>query len=168
MPEPAVKDKLIEWMKSVDFDLWELFLTIGAIVFALSVVWSSLKRFWPSLKKFIRFVEAMFALPDFIKDAREALTKQERVLEVVKHEVLPNNGGSLRDEVTTQGLRLEKLEAKMMKNFERVRELEHELEVREATKRSASVLTPGGLSNPHVEDVDCADSYNPYPIQSEE
>ena len=54
----------------------------------------------PGVKAAMKFVEAQFTLPEFMDDMRTQVRE-------IRHEVLPNNGGSLRDDLETVTLMVE-------------------------------------------------------------
>lgn len=142
----TIPDPVAQWLRA--YDGLEIAVTL---VFWGAVIWgffTFLKKTWPGFLTLIEFIKALGRLPEFMRQTDENLA-------IVKHEVLPNNGGSLRDEVTTQGLRLEKVDAKMQKDHARVDGLERILTTRENTRRAAYALSPD------TGDIICADSFNP-------
>lgn len=105
--------------------------TVGSIALLIWGFWKFVKAAFPSVKRAIQFLEALGKLPDFMTSAAERLDAQEEIMQDVKHEVLPNSGKSMRDEQITMGLRLEKVEAKMSKDYTRIKAIEDELRIRE-------------------------------------
>lgn len=109
----------LQWSSLIEFCL-----TLGAIVFAAGAVWAVMKRVWPGLRKLVSFVEALGRLPTFMVDADENFATIKQSLAEVRHEVLPNNGGSLRDDFDLIGLRVEKIDARQTNDFQRINHLE--------------------------------------------
>lgn len=77
----------IDWtvfLKSIS--LWQ----IALVIIALSIIWMAFKRFWPTLKKAIKLTDALADLPAFI-------TRTDKAIEDILHEVKYNNGSSVKD-----------------------------------------------------------------------
>ncbi|RLP74343.1 hypothetical protein D9V32_13425 [Mycetocola tolaasinivorans] len=77
-------------------------LTLGEIALwavAVAAALTGLRKVWPSVKAFGVFVSALSELPQFMADTRAHAATTTATLAAVKHEVLPNHGGSLRDVV---------------------------------------------------------------------
>lgn len=151
---------LEDWMRQ--YSLLDAALTVIAIIFAIRLIWGTAKRWWPGLLVFIEFVKALGRLPDFMQSTDSTLAMQGatlaehgEMLAVVKHEVLPNHGGSLRDEVTTLGLQHEQTKAKLTKDHSRFEAIERVLNIRNQARRaSLSNSAKGGeggyLEDPHI------------------
>lgn len=118
----------MEWLETHSAD--ELVFIIWGAVFVLWATWKFLKTAFPGVKRFISFVDALMKLPDFMADTTDRLTKNEAHLSDVKHEVLPNNGASMRDEQVTLGIRIERIEARHKGNDELLQALDDELRMR--------------------------------------
>ncbi len=89
---------VIAWLDS--FTALALICAVIAILYLIRMLWQGAKRALPVVKAAITFVEALFALPVFMVEVREEVRE-------IKHEVLPNNGGSLRDDLETVTLMVE-------------------------------------------------------------
>ena len=87
------------WLNS--FSALAFILVVIAILYLVRMLWQGAKVAIPNIKAAISFVEALFQLPKFMDDMRAQVHE-------IKHEVLPNNGGSLRDDVETVTLMVEK------------------------------------------------------------
>lgn len=109
----------------------EFVLTVAAFIGVLWAAWKILKAIFPGLKGFIVFIEALGGLPAFMKTTTQTLDRHEVIVSEVRHEVLPNQGASMRDESRTNGLRIEKIEAKLAKDHVRFAAIETELEYRQ-------------------------------------
>lgn len=91
-----------------DLPAWlQLIVAVTIILGLIGTVVVLSRKFFPWLKKRIRTTDAISDLPDFMADVRKTLAAQDNALALLKHEVLPNNGGSLRDAVDRQGRTLE-------------------------------------------------------------
>lgn len=73
----------------------------GAGVIILIVVFGigAIVKMWPMLVKFISVGSAVADLPDTLSTLSEKTEKLEATLQIIKKEVLPNGGSSLRDAV---------------------------------------------------------------------
>lgn len=110
-PEPVAR--WLENQSALNFLLW-----VGGIWVTVQVTWRSIKRAIPAIKNLIALSESLERLPAWMDTTDEKLTE-------IRHEVLPNNGGSLRDDVVTVSLQLEQVAAQQKENIGRVDELEH-------------------------------------------
>ncbi|MCS4275345.1 hypothetical protein M2390_000506 [Mycetocola sp. BIGb0189] len=87
---------------------------MGALTIGEGVLWvvavaatlAGLRKVWPSLKALGVFLNALSELPRFMAETRAHTASAEAhaaattaSLAAVKHEVLPNHGGSMRDAV---------------------------------------------------------------------
>jgi len=79
---------------------------------------------WRLISTFVRTINALQDLPEFIDKTRETLKSQDTALAAIKHEVLPNNGGSLRDAVDRHGVTLNEVQAKLANDNTRIIELQ--------------------------------------------
>jgi uncharacterized protein YoxC len=86
-----------DWGWAGEVNAWQTLATICVIIVALFVVARFLIRFWPWLKKLIRGVDAVIALPDFMEKTTEGMTSQTKKLDDIHHEVHYNNGTSVKD-----------------------------------------------------------------------
>lgn len=93
----------------------------GAFIIAVCV---AIYKAWPVVTRFVRTVNALGELPEFITATSDTLERHSDTLATIKHEVLPNNGGSLRDEVDRQGVRLIAVDEKLAADNDRIYELE--------------------------------------------
>jgi len=91
---------------------------IAVVIVALYVIARLLMRFWPWLRKVIALGDALGQLPTFISETKATLNAQNDLLGTIKHEVLPNHGGSLRDAV-------DEVNKKLAKDHDRIELLEH-------------------------------------------
>ncbi|MGO3886029.1 MAG: hypothetical protein ACTJHU_07005 [Mycetocola sp.] len=79
-------DEFIAWSGGItlrDLIIW------GGV---LAGIWGALAKVWPALRRITRQLDQLDGLGDWKSDVT-------RDLDAVKHEVLPNHGGSLRDAV---------------------------------------------------------------------
>jgi len=91
--------------------------TLGeaAIFFGgLIVLGGMIRKVWPFLRKVVKVVEALDGLPPLVMEMREAV---DTVIDVrdqvatIHHEVTPNGGGSMKDELRRQSSALARVEA---------------------------------------------------------
>lgn len=75
------------------------------IVAIAAVIGLTLKA-WPTVRRFVKTVDALADLPEFIEGTKAQRDLVNAALAEVRHEVLPNNGGSMRDEQTRQSEQL--------------------------------------------------------------
>lgn len=111
LPEPVAR--WLEEQSALNFLLW-----VGGIWLTARIMWRSTKRAIPAIKNLIALSESLERLPAWMDSTDEKLGE-------IRHEVLPNNGGSLRDDVVTVSLQLEQVAAQQQENTARVDELEH-------------------------------------------
>lgn len=114
----------IDWNLIGTLNGWQTILTIAVIIIALFILIRFAIRFWPWLRKVVALFEALGQLPVFITTTNATLARQDATLLEIKHEVLPNRGGSLRDAVDGQGKDLAEIKRKLAKDNDRIRELE--------------------------------------------
>lgn len=124
IPEP-----IAAWLESQSG--LEFVLTTGGVCALLWAAWKFLKAVFPGVKNFIVFLDALAKLPVFMETTTNTLHRDEKIVMEVRHEVLPNNGKSMRDEQVTSALRIAKIEAKLSKDYGRVDEMDREIAYRE-------------------------------------
>lgn len=110
LPEPVVS--WLESQSALNFLLW-----LAAVAATVKLAWSSFKKLRPAVKAIIELSESLEKLPEWMDSTDEKLA-------TIHHEVLPNNGGSLRDDVVTISLQVEQLKADRENDNHRVDELE--------------------------------------------
>ncbi len=67
--------------------------TLITWVIGLALVIAFIWKGWPFLRKFVKVTEALLTLPDDMAGLKTDVAQ-------IKHEVLPNGGGSLKDQAT--------------------------------------------------------------------
>ena len=97
---PDILQPIVDWLNS--FTALAGILVLIAIMYLIRMLWQGAKKALPVVKAAITFVEALFAMPTFMAETSSQLRE-------IRHEVLPNKGGSLRDDVETVTLLTEKL-----------------------------------------------------------
>ncbi len=95
---------ILEWLDS--FSALVGVLAVIAILYLIRMLWQVAKRAFPSIKASIRFIEALLQLPFFMESTTKSINE-------VRQEVLPNEGGSLRDDLETVTLMSEKLDLRL-------------------------------------------------------
>lgn len=122
-------DAVFAWLDS--FSALVFVATVAGIYLLLRSIFRSLRKSWPAFKSAIAFCEALFRLPVF-------MTYMETAVAEVRHEVFPNNGGSLRDDVDTLMLQgkqntemIKQLTQHDKQDHERLEVIEDELKLRE-------------------------------------
>jgi len=82
------------WLASINL------LQVAIIIIALYVIVRLLVKFWPWLRKFMRLVDALGALPQYME-------RTDRRIEEIHHEARYNNETSMKDAVrrTEMGVR---------------------------------------------------------------
>lgn len=101
---PDFLDPIVAWLDS--FTALTLILAIIAILYLIRMLWQGAKKALPGVKAAISFFDALFAMPKFMSETSTQLRE-------IRHEVLPNKGGSLRDDVETVTLLAEKLDEQL-------------------------------------------------------
>ena len=89
--------------------LAEALIFIGGVLFLLGI----LKKAWPWLTRAVRTVDALDALPGLVEEMRTSVAAVSTVVaqvDVIHHEVTPNGGGSIKDEIRRQSETLARLE----------------------------------------------------------
>lgn len=110
-----VFEAVAAWLNS--FTALAGILALIAIIYLIRMLWQGAKKALPVVKSAITFVEALFAMPTFMSETSSQLRE-------IRHEVLPNKGGSLRDDVETVTLLAEKLNERDRTDHARLEELE--------------------------------------------
>lgn len=82
-------------------EFWESISVLQAALWVLGIlgVIAFIVKGWPWLKRFIRLVDALGQLPDFITRTDKTLLDQDRKIAQIHHEVNYNDGGSVKDTV---------------------------------------------------------------------
>lgn len=91
---------LRDWLHAVT--LWDIVLWVvaaAAIVLFVKRGWPALKKFAARLSAFIRTVDAIVGLADFIKRTDATLHAQNKKIAEIHHETHNNNGSSVKDSV---------------------------------------------------------------------
>ena len=82
-------------------DFWNevsVFAVGGWVIGILGTVTFFVKG-WPTIRKFVAFIDALFSLPAFIARTDITLQAQDVKIEQIHHEVNYNNGSSVKDAV---------------------------------------------------------------------
>lgn len=137
-------EPFVSWLSS--FSALTFVLTLLAIVTLTTLLWRTAKKALPGVKATISFLEALAQLPTFMVAIETRLPKIESALHEVRHEVLPNRGGSMRDDLTMVGLRVKKIEALHKDDTEEYEVIDQELQSRQA-RRDAHY----GSQNPELD-----------------
>lgn len=122
MSSPIDFEPFAEWLR--EYDGVEIMLFITFLVVTIKLLWKWAKAVLPQIETATKFFRALGQLPEFMSSTTVLMGE-------LKHEVLPNNGGSLRDETVTMGLRVEMIEAKLSKDPDRQTAVEAVLRYRE-------------------------------------
>jgi hypothetical protein len=72
---------------------------VGLIIIIFVVVITGLMKLWPLFVKFVQVGSEVADLPDTLKHLRVEISELSDKVVVIKKEVLPNGGSSLRDAV---------------------------------------------------------------------
>lgn len=83
-------EELLSTISAWQFVLW----IAGALVGLGAVV-----KLWPFVRNAVQIVDALLELPGFIKDSTEHQKVLTETVADIKHQVFPNGGGSLSDDV---------------------------------------------------------------------
>lgn len=97
---PDILQPIADWLNS--FSALAGILALIAIIYLIRMFWQGAKKALPVVKAAIEFIEALFAMPKFMSETSSQLRE-------IRHEVLPNRGSSLRDDVETVTLLTEQL-----------------------------------------------------------
>jgi len=103
------------------FSAWQALVWIAAAIAAVV----GIRKAWPAISRFVATINALGELPEFIAKTNKTLQAQNALLATIKHEVLPNSGGSMRDAVDRQGVALKEVNDKLAKDHVRIEVLEH-------------------------------------------
>lgn len=82
---------------------------IGLIIVIIVGVIGALIKMWPMLVKFIKVGSAVADLPTTLEQLSTKTEALEETLQIIKKEVLPNGGSSLRDAVNRTEVSLKEL-----------------------------------------------------------
>lgn len=82
---------------------------IGLIILLSITVIAAIFKMWPMLVKFIKVGSAVADLPTTLEILAQKTEDLEKTLQVIKKEVLPNGGSSLRDAVNRTEISLQDL-----------------------------------------------------------
>ena len=85
---------------------------VGWILGALGLIAFAVKG-WPTVRKFVAFIDALFSLPAFIARTDETLTEQNVKIQQIHHEVNYNNGSSVKDAVARVELGMKSIHEKV-------------------------------------------------------
>jgi len=82
---------------------------IGLIIIISITVLAAIIKMWPMLVKFIKVGSAVADLPTTLELLSKKTEDLEETLQIIKKEVLPNGGSSLRDAVNRTEISLKDL-----------------------------------------------------------
>jgi hypothetical protein len=82
---------------------------IGLIIFLSITAIAAIVKMWPMLVKFIKVGSAVADLPTTLEILAQKTEDLEETLQIIKKEVLPNGGSSLRDAVNRTEISLKDL-----------------------------------------------------------
>ena len=91
--------------------------TLGeAVIFlgGLAVVFGVIRKVWPFLRKMVQVVDALDGLPGLVEEMRESVETVTTITDqvaTIHHEVTPNGGGSMKDELRRQSETLARVDA---------------------------------------------------------
>lgn len=71
---------------------------IGWVVGALAVIAFFVKG-WPKLRAFVKVMDALTTLPEFMADTTATLKSQDEKIAEIHHQVQYNNGTSVKDSI---------------------------------------------------------------------
>lgn len=150
---PAPLQPIFDWLDSIT--ALTALLAIIAALYLIRMLWRGAKTAIPVVKTSIAFVEALFSMPAFMNETREQLQE-------IRHEVLPNKGRSLRDDVETltlmseeHGIRIERLITNDKSDHSRLNELEHTINRRR--ERRAVIQQEADSGSLHVYPADTSE-----------
>lgn len=140
-----------QWLDS--FSSLVFILVLSAIYLLVRSIWRSMRKSVPAIKAALEFYEALFKLPAFMADTHQIVTE-------IRHEVFPNGGGSMRDDLATIDLRVQEttLQVKSIakhdvKDHERLQLIEEALKLRVQRRSDAlSDVTPYPADDSEADD----------------
>lgn len=121
----AMPPELNEWLNNhsaMAALVWIVFIWALAALLVRTAM-----KTWPGLVSLVKFIQALGKLPEFMQTTNQALEDLAETTQEVKHEVFPNRGGSMRDDLTEQALRMQKIEARLEKDYRRLGEIDSQL-----------------------------------------
>ena len=71
---------------------------VGWVIGALAVIAFFVKG-WPKLRAFVKVMDALTTLPEFMADTTATLKSQDEKIAEIHHEVQYNNGTSVKDSI---------------------------------------------------------------------
>lgn len=87
---PALLETLLGGLSALEVVFW--LIAIGGLIAAIV-------KLWPALRNFVRIVDAVGGLPDFIARTDSSVADLKTKIAAVSHEVHLNNGSSVKDAV---------------------------------------------------------------------
>lgn len=118
-------------MTAEDISPWTL--VIGVWIVVGVIVIAALVKAWPAIRRAVQTIEALSHLPEWMSSTDDRFDTLTGTVKQIHHEVFPNNGGSMRDELDRQSKKLdaaltwqEKHETKSDATVARVDKLEKE------------------------------------------
>lgn len=136
-------------MPSLNFgDAWpwlQWVLGVAAVVTFLGAAVRGIPAVWRFVKRFITTVDSLADLPEELVKQREfrdetkaTLADQGSQLDVLKHEVFPNSGKSLRDGLDRVEVAVSEIHAKLANDDTRIVELQNRDSLGRFVKKDAS------------------------------
>lgn len=101
----------MEFLETVT--LAEAFIVIGGAGGVIGGVIYALKKVWPFLRRVVHTVDALDAIPALATEMRDAVATVATLggkVDTIHHEVTPNGGGSMKDELRRQSETLARLD----------------------------------------------------------
>lgn len=93
--------------------LGEAAIFIGGLIVVLGL----LRKVWPFLRSLVRTIDALDALPSLAEEMRDAVATVATLggkVDTIHHEVSPNGGGSMKDELRRQSETLARLDRQQL------------------------------------------------------
>lgn len=106
---------IARWLEGID--ALALILWIAAICTLIGFAIRTVRKSIPALKKLIALSDSLDRLPVWMDDT-------DKKLDEIRHELFPNNGGSMRDDLQTVSLQVQQLKAHQDKDYARLGALE--------------------------------------------
>ena len=121
-----MESRALDWL----FDALEgySFIDFILLIALIVIVTFGIRKAWPCFKRAIEMGEAAADLPE-IKKAVELLPDMKKQLDRVHHEVFPNSGKSLRDELDRNSLITKNIDQKVNSLVEKVEPITGEIQV---------------------------------------